>query len=597
MTTHDGEQSRGQNDGRLERTIQDRLLKSLFQPIVSLRTGEVAGYEVLTRPLPESGFRNAEDLFSSAEMNPLNWDLEALSRQLAIAAASQWKAGTLLFMNCSPQVISQAKFARQIFRELQESSSLSPTRVVLEVTERCKDQEFEGLGRSIEALRGSGFHIAIDDVGAGTSGLNRIMSLRPGWLKLDRELIDHLDEDKVRQHLIRFLVHFGKLSSIRIIGEGIERLEELEALIDLGVDYGQGYLLARPGESGQDIAEDVKAAIRHRAASASPRQTHDPDRATARSLARTAPRVDATTRVSAVASSMLQNMKQPGVIIMDGPRFAGWCDRETVLRAASDGRSSLPASFLIGSNRCAVDASMGLVEALEFASARDDHALSSPLVVTDGDEIVGIVMIGDLLQAAAGACRSIQFRHAPLTGLPGRVRTDLHLRELLAASKPNEAFDVAFIDLRRFADFNTTYGYELGDHLIQQLVVITRSALLDGAADVFVGHLGDDQFLVTTPTGRIRDQIGRFVDRFESIVPQSQHGAAEKTDAAPGVRLILIERAFPACSEVADLYRMRTELRDRLFSGGGETLGRNSHSIRADAESLLRQAAGLRKSA
>ncbi|MBX3323386.1 MAG: EAL domain-containing protein [Phycisphaeraceae bacterium] len=600
MNTQEPISPRSEINAKLARTIDQRLVRTMFQPIVNMRSGQVGGYEVLTRPLPESGFANAEEMFSAAEMNPLNWDLECLSRQLAIEAASHWKPGTLLFMNCSPEVISNRLFTRQLTKELQSQQSLGPTRIVIEVTERCKDHEFDGLVGSIETLRGSGFHIAIDDVGAGTSGLNRIMSLRPGWLKLDRELIDHLDEDKVRQHLIRFLVHFGKLSSIKIIGEGIERIEELNTLIDLGVDYAQGYLLARPGEKDQDISEDLRAHIRYRAAMVSPRQVQNPDRATARTLKRSAPMVDASTRVSAVASSMLQNLRQPGIIITDGPRFAGWCDRDAILRAASDGRASLPISFLIGSSRTTVDATMGLVEALEHASARDDHSLASPLVVADGEDLIGIVTMGDLLQAAAGACRSIQFRHAPLTGLPGRVRTDQHLRDLLESPEPGLEHDVTFVDLRKFSKFNQTYGYELGDQVIQQLVLEIRTTLLESAADAFVGHLGDDQFLVSAPSNRMRHRIEEFIQQFERIVPhplQSEPSDRTPSHETPGVRLILIESAVPYCKDVSELYRARTELRAQLYAGGGTSCGRSSQYIRANAAAHMKVLRSLKASA
>ena len=90
----------------------------------------------------------------------------------------------------------------------------------------------------------------IDDVGAGYAGLQQILKLRPDILKLDMSLVRDVDLDPARRSLVAALVHFASETGARLVAEGIERLEEREALRTLGVDYGQGYLLGRPGKIG-----------------------------------------------------------------------------------------------------------------------------------------------------------------------------------------------------------------------------------------------------------------------------------------------------------------------------------------------------------
>jgi EAL domain-containing protein (putative c-di-GMP-specific phosphodiesterase class I)/GGDEF domain-containing protein len=549
----------------LAHTIRNRLVSSVFQPIVDLHSGLVAGYEALCRPHPDSNFRNAEEMFTAAEGDALGWQLEELARGCALEAAAGWPRGMMLFLNSSPEIVSDPRFARQVAREVRMTRGISPSRVVLEITERCKDREFEGLSRTIDALRRGGFHIAIDDVGAGTSGLNRITSLKPGWLKLDRELVDGIDRDKVRQHLIRFLVCFGKLSSIRVVAEGIERIEELDTLIDLGVHYGQGYLLAKPNAARQDIAADLRQHIRDKAHTAFPATNGALESTRAGSLVRSAEVVDSGETVSGVAALMLRDLFQPGVVVTDGGRFDGWVDRDVILRAASDGRAALPISFLLGGNRSTVETTMPIIEMLDLASTRDEHSMASPIVVLDGERILGIVTMADLLQAGASLCRATQFRYAPLTGLPGRVRTDLHLNDLLGADAAETPMDAAFIDIKGFAEYNRAYGYELGDQLIQEFVAVIRAALARALStgECFLGHLGDDHFIVTAPAGMLGPRIETLASEFEALHPEARHRLL-----GLGARIMLLERIRGCCRDTRDLFRARSRIRVELDRGG-----------------------------
>ncbi len=567
------------------------MLKSVFQPIVDMRSGEVAGHEVLTRPLPGSGFQDAEELFSSAEATGMSWEIEARARQMAMQAAGAWRPGTLLFMNSSPEVIAHPRFAQSILNDLRTIGKLTPTRIVLEITERCRDREFMTLPDSIETLRETGFQIAIDDVGAGSSGLNRIMTLRPGWLKLDRELVDGIDQDKIRQHMVRFLVYFGRLSAIRVIGEGIEREEELDTLIELGVGFGQGYLLGRPGEPVDRISPDLARHIRSRASKTTQVQGNVPERERARVLARHAPITESTARVCEVATMLLHDLNHPGCIVVDGGRFAGWCDRDAVLRAASDGRASLPVSYLVGSNRAAVEASTPLVDALDLAASRTEHTVGSPLVVLDDDRVVGIIPVSDLLKAASEACRSSQARASSSAGVPGRVRTDQYLREMLENAPPDRHYDVAFVDVRSFAEYNHRFGYELGDQLIQQLVGQIRSVLLFEIDEAFLGHVGDDQFVIFAPHRMLDSNLDAFFTRFEEACGLSHaRGGLEAQCPRTGVRVMILERAVPVYRMTQDIYRARGQLRlmlDRVPTGV-QTRGA-SLVVRCDAAALSTQ--------
>ncbi|MBK9545021.1 MAG: EAL domain-containing protein [Dehalococcoidia bacterium] len=119
---------------------------------------------------------------------------------------------------------------------------LSPERVVLELTEGEKIDDFDRMRRVLGGFRSRGFLIAIDDAGAGQSSLQSVVELRPDYIKLDRWLSRDIEFDRSRRSMVQALVGFAHQVRARVVAEGIETYEQLDAFIDLGVDFGQGYI-------------------------------------------------------------------------------------------------------------------------------------------------------------------------------------------------------------------------------------------------------------------------------------------------------------------------------------------------------------------
>lgn len=244
---------------RLVTTIAGGSLQSVFQPIADVRSMRTFGLEALSRPLGTCAFSNAGELFEAAEQLGMLWPLERLTRAVTLGGLAGWPRGIKLFLNCSPSVMLDDRFVSEISTALSSARELSPSDIVLEITERSDTGIFPELPARVRALRARGFQIAIDDVGAGTSGLNLITTIRPDWLKLDRQLIADIDADPFRQSLIGAIAEFARQNGIRIVAEGVERHEELETVIALGVGYAQGYFLGRPGSISTELSAEVNS--------------------------------------------------------------------------------------------------------------------------------------------------------------------------------------------------------------------------------------------------------------------------------------------------------------------------------------------------
>ncbi|HMA17905.1 MAG TPA: EAL domain-containing protein [Thermoanaerobaculia bacterium] len=230
----------------LQEAINRRNFIPVFQPVFELSSGEMVGMEALIRGPEGSGLESGETLFSLAERTELLGPLERVCRELTLSKASLEGSDHKLFMNLSPAAASDPEFLGPRFRDSLESFGLQPESIVLEITERTY-VVYESLFRDVlRRFREQNFGIAVDDVGTGYSSLASLADIEPDYLKFDHLFVRDLDRRQIKQDLLGALMSFARKMNTRVIAEGIETREELEALRALGVELGQGFLLAPP---------------------------------------------------------------------------------------------------------------------------------------------------------------------------------------------------------------------------------------------------------------------------------------------------------------------------------------------------------------
>jgi EAL domain-containing protein (putative c-di-GMP-specific phosphodiesterase class I) len=184
-------------------------------------------------------------LFAHAARQRLTEELERACRRQAFRDWTLFEGKTRLFLNTVPATIRDTSFiGRGLLDYL--GPDLAPSNITLEITER---QIIENLGLFREAMHSFldlGFTFAIDDVGAGYSGLETISRLGAAYLKVDISLVRNIHEKQVNQQIVKAILEMGHGVNATVIAEGIETEDEVRALLDLGVRYGQGYLYGRP---------------------------------------------------------------------------------------------------------------------------------------------------------------------------------------------------------------------------------------------------------------------------------------------------------------------------------------------------------------
>ncbi|MHB9003030.1 MAG: GGDEF domain-containing phosphodiesterase [Coriobacteriia bacterium] len=232
----------------LRTILTEESVRTLVHPIFNLADFSIIGYEALSRGPEGSEFERPDKLFKVAYDADLVMRLERLCRKKALESAATLPEGRLLFLNIEPEAVSDPELREIMTTTLLMQSKLTPDRMVLEITERSAITDFTAFRSTLEYLRVLGFHVAVDDAGAGYGSLQCLAEVHPEWLKVDISLIRGIDTDPVREQLVAGLVAFADKMDVHLVAEGVETEAELAKLREIGVGYGQGFLFSLPVE-------------------------------------------------------------------------------------------------------------------------------------------------------------------------------------------------------------------------------------------------------------------------------------------------------------------------------------------------------------
>ncbi|MEG2032849.1 MAG: EAL domain-containing protein, partial [Janthinobacterium sp.] len=233
----------------LHEILASRKLSALFQPIIHMQSGDIIGYEGLIRGPSDSPLHAPMNLFKVARAHGLTLEVEHLCRQVVLERFAELKLPGKLFLNVSPECLLLRNARHGETLEYIEHIGINPDRVIIELTENQPTYDYELMREAVLHYRNMGFQIAIDDLGEGFSSLRLWSELRPEYVKIDMHFIQGINNDPVKLQFVRSIQEIAEKSGTLVIAEGIELVEELAVLSDMGVDLVQGYLLCRPQEA------------------------------------------------------------------------------------------------------------------------------------------------------------------------------------------------------------------------------------------------------------------------------------------------------------------------------------------------------------
>lgn len=248
-----------ETNARFVSMIKNKDIDYYFQPIVNLKTGEVHGYEALMRPL-DNEFKSPLKTIEMAKNLNLLEDIEHISFFNALSKYCIEDSDKLLFINSlSSHILSENEFS-----DLKNDFNDKLSKIVIEVTEE-ENIDLEKLNKKLDYISKMNATFAIDDYGTGYNNILSILKYKPRYVKINSEFISSIDKDIAKQRLVKSLISYCSDNDILSIAECIETKEELQTVIKLGFDLGQGYFLGKPNSHILEIDEDVKKIIKQNA--------------------------------------------------------------------------------------------------------------------------------------------------------------------------------------------------------------------------------------------------------------------------------------------------------------------------------------------
>lgn len=481
----------------LTEIIANECIMTVFQPIVSLIDGSILGYEALSRITCSNSFDSIEDLFKCASKYKKLWDLEFLCRSIALETAYNSRIFTTnkrLFLNVAPNILNDKSFKEGFTKKILNKFNIMPRDIIFEITERNIINNFKDFVASVNHYKHQDFKIAIDDAGAGYSSLNLISDLEPHYIKINMSLIRNIDSDKLKFALVKGMVEVSKASNISLIAEGIETYDELKTLLNIGVQYGQGYLIQKPNKKILDINQRFLSSLK---AFNTKKKVIDNYSIPDMKIKHITTHTDTVYHNEKVDFIYKKFNKTPdcfGLCIIDNEKPVGIITPENLSLNLSGKygytlNSNKPISKIMDTDFLSVDLNTPINEVSSLAMARASNKLYDFIVVVENDKYFGTVTVKDLLQKSSELEITAAKHQNPLSGLPGNLMIEQQLIKCFSSSSDHS---IAYIDIDNFKAFNDSYGFEKGDMIIKLLAQILSVNFYEN----FIGHIGGDDFLV-----------------------------------------------------------------------------------------------------
>lgn len=503
--------------------LDQKRIQTVFQPIVSLHDGTVYGYEALSRGPLNSPLHNPETLFKCAQHHDKLWELEFLCRLKAFEAASEMTMEFRIFLNVNPNIMEDIKFRKGFTKEYLEKFSIDPKRIVFEITENEAISNVSDFIKTIDNYKEQDYRIAIDDAGAGYSGLNLISDIHPNFIKLDMKLVRDIDKDVTKQSLIRSLHDFACFTDTALIAEGIETREELQMLIEIGVRYGQGFYLQRPNSMINPISKEVIEIIKKEHANRRKLLDNSVFDVKIDSICKSVKTISPDLLVAQVDDLFKKDETVSGFCVVHQNVPIGVITRNSLYKKISGQYgyilySNKPVRNIMDQAFFRADCRETIDVVGKNAMRREFDKVYDFIVITRKDKFYGIVTVKDLMEKLI----EIEFVYAkhlnPLSELPGNLMIEQALEKSLNAKDKKT---ILYFDLDNFKAYNDLYGFENGDQVLKDFAEILKNKI---PQDDFIGHIGGDDFVAIVPKKKteqlclsiisaFNDNISRFYSR------------------------------------------------------------------------------------
>jgi diguanylate cyclase (GGDEF)-like protein len=514
-------------------------LHTLFQPILDGATREAIGYEALTRGPPGHELNSPLALIAAAARSGMSIDLERACINSALGSFRQLRLQGRLFLNVLPQTLLDWHDFSDWLGDQLATARIDPHDVVIELTEHGLSEDETLLAAAVAPLRAMGCDIAIDDLGAGSSGLKTWSAIRPDYAKVDRYFVAGVEKDAVRSEILRSVVDMGRVTGCRIIAEGVENREQFALALELGVDYLQGYLLGQPERRPKLDTILLRSLEAVKSSTNADCAGH---------LVLQIPGVESSVQVAEVVELFRKEPSWTALAVLEGERPVGMVHRDDLLIFLSrplhpEVYNRKPVASVMNRAAVQIDARARLDQVSRLVTARTAGRPREDFIVTRNGRYLGMGRTIDLLRHITAQQIQAAKHSNPLTGLPGNREIQTHIAQWLAGRR---AFVACHLDLDHFKAFNDAYGYARGDQVLLHVAQVVTHAARPRVD--FVGHVGGDDFVFLMRSQDWSLRLTSIVEELEASLVNFHSVEHRRAGGLDGVDRDGVERRYPLLS-------------------------------------------------
>ena len=519
-------------DGRRhsERFLLSRLQECAdyaFQPIVSLNTGGVFGFEALLRGHDALGFASVLDLIDVVYAPALAMAADRILRQAVMERFARVRQSikTRLFLNVDNRMLASGQFDAAELRRSMIDAGIDPSSLCVELSEARSIPDVREVTRRLASISPDCL-TAIDDFGVGYSGLKLLYDSQPHIVKIDRFFISGISGEQKKKLFVSTVVQLAHVLGIKVVAEGIETEAEFRTCREIGCDLGQGYWIAHPTcdipslKPVYAVVTESNSRDRRARSNALVLRHADLDKVPPLRREATLDGVfDAFRRApDRSVFAITDDRNQPMGVIQEAAlkEFVySPFGKELLQRRA---KTSGIAGLITPSVTCDVSSDLNTI--LDAVALRQDTPC---VVVVDDQGYVGLLHHTHLLRLVSERNMAQARNQNPLTRLPGNLAINEHIIESLRIMGSTRIF--AYFDFNNFKPFNDRFGFRLGDRAILLFADLLRRYFTHSSA--FLGHIGGDDFFLGLCTLTAEDEVSRI----RSLIAQFDADAATFYDA------------------------------------------------------------------
>lgn len=573
-----------QTDASVRDIVENERITTVFQPIFDLQNGNIFAVEALSRITGTSIITNTETLFEEAQHFNLTYKLEKLCRREALISAHKQNIKYPITINVCPSILKSKEHEPGVTSHLVDELFDYRDKIILELTERHFIEDHKGFERTVEYYRRQGFKIAIDDLGAGYTGLKMLTHIEPYMVKIDRSLISNIDKSPKKRMLIEAFIPFCHKINAFVVAEGIENEKELDLLISLKVDFGQGFYLAKPHPTVPPLSEPAASRIVKLQQTPELGWLNKDINNCVESLVQIVEPASQGQRVADIVERFKKDVTLTCIPVVENHVPIGIIHKNRLFfklgqRFGYDLFSKKLIADLMEQSTV-FETGTPLEDVSREVVRREETNIYDAIIVTYNESYLGIVKIHHILERITEQKINMATQANPLSNLPGNNQIK---EEILSRLNRNHMFSVLYFDLDNFKPFNDNFGFEQGDKVIRFVGNLLKEVITNWDIKSFIGHIGGDDFVAVCKPNQVEDLCKLILTQFDKTIVEFHDSESVEMGFYTSIDRLGLIKKFPLLS----LSIAVVTNKERLFSSYGELV-----SIASEVKKLAKKKVG-----